>query len=94
MQSSFSHNCMHHYNIEIFNVFDPEIQLINNKPVIKIKLKELLSELKKFNVQTIIVLDYKKRNCCKIFHSSVKLIASDSDIDGAFKYMHQIIMTK
>ena len=39
-----------------------------------------------------LVLDYKKRNDCKIFHSSAKL--SDSGIDEAFKSMHQIIMTK
>ena len=58
------------------------------------KLKELLSELKKVKVQTILVLDYKKRNDCKIFHSSSKLIASDSEIDEAFKSMHQSIMTK
>ena len=68
------------------NPFDPELQLINIKPVIK--LKELLSELKKFKVQTILVLDYKKRNKCKIVHSSPKLIAIDSDIDEAFKSMH------
>ena len=61
--------------------------------MIKNKLKELLSELKKFKVQAILVLDDKKRNDSKIFHSSIKLIASDSDIDGAFKSIHQSIMT-
>ena len=76
------------------NLFNPELQLINTKPMIKNKLKELFSELKKFKVQTILVLDYKKRNDRKIFHSSAKLIASDSDIDEAFKSMHQSIMTK
>ena len=30
----------------------------------------------------------------KIFHSSAKLFASDSDIDEAFKFMHQKILTK
>ena len=59
--------------------------------MIKNKLKELLSELKKFKVQTILVLDYKKTNDRKIFHSSAKQIASDSDIDEAFKSMHQSI---
>ena len=29
-----------------------------------------------------------------IFHSSAKLIARDSDIDEAFKSMHQCTMTK
>ena len=57
----------------------------------QIKLKELISELKKFKVQTVIVLDYKKRNDCKIFHSSAQLISSNWDIDEAFKSMHQSI---
>ena len=50
--------------------------------------------MKKFNVQTIVVLDHKKRNNRKIFHSSAKLIAGDSGIDETFKSMHQSIMTK
>ena len=48
----------------------------------------------KFKVQVILVLDYKKRNDRKILYSSTKLIASDSDIDEAFKSMHRSIMTK
>ena len=94
VQSNSSNNCVHHYNVEILNLFDPELQLINTKPVIKNKLKELLSELKKFKIQTKLVLNYKKRNDHKIFHSGAKLIASDSDIDEAFNSMHQSIMTK
>ena len=62
--------------------------------MIKNKLKEFLSELKMVKVQTILVLDYKKRNDCKIFHSRTKLIVSDSNTDEAFKSMHQSIMTK
>ena len=42
----------------------------------------------------MLVLDYKKRNDCKIFHSSIKWFASDSDIDEACQSMHQSIMTK
>ena len=61
---------MRHYNVEVLNIFDPELQLINTKPMVKNKLKELLSELKKFKVQRILILDYKKRNDRKIFHSS------------------------
>ena len=76
------------------NLFDPELQLVNTKPIIKYKLKELLNELKKFKVLTILVLDYKKRNNRKIFHSSTKLITSDLDINEAFEYMYQSIMTK
>ena len=62
--------------------------------MIKNEFKKLLSELRKFIVQIIFVLDYKKRNDRKIFHSSAKLIASDSNIDEAFKSMRQSIMTK
>ena len=53
----------------------------------------MLSELKKFKVQTVLVLDYKKRNDRKIFHSNAKRIASDSDIDETFKSM-QLSITK
>ena len=94
MQSDSSDNCIHCYNVEIRNIFDPELQLIYTKPMIRNKSKELLSGLKKFKVQTILVLDYKKRNDNKIFHSSAKLIASDSDIEKTFKSMHQNLMTK
>ena len=85
VHTNSSDNCVHHYSVEIFDLFDPELQLINTKPVIKNILKELLNELKKFKVETILVLDYKKRNDCKIFHSNAKLIASESDIEEAFK---------
>ena len=59
MQSSSSDNCAYHYNVGILYSFDPELQLINTKPMIKNKIKELLSELKRFTVQKILVLDYK-----------------------------------
>ena len=94
MQPNTSDNCVHRYNVEILNLFDPELQLINTKPMIKNKLKELLSQLKKFKVHTILFLDYKKKNDHRTLHSSVKLIVNDSDIDEAFKSMHQSIMTK
>ena len=69
VQLNSSDNCVHCYNVEILNTFDSELELINTKPMIRIKLKE-------------------------IFYSSAKLIASDSDIDEAFKFMHQSIMRK
>ena len=94
IQSNSSDNCIHHYNVEVLSLFNPELQLINTKLMIKNKLKELLSELKKFKVQAILVLDYEKRNDRKIFHSSAKLNASDSGIVEAFKSMLQSIMTK
>ena len=94
MESNFSDNCVHHYNVDILNFFDPELQVINSKPVIKKKLDELLGELTNSTSQTISVLHYKKRNDHKIFHSSAKLTACDSESDETFKSMHQSIMTK
>ena len=94
VQSNSFDNCIHRYNVEILNLYDPELQLINTKTVTKNNLKELLNEFKKFKAQTILVLDYKKRNDLKIFHSYTELIASDSEIYKAFISMHQSIMTK
>ena len=91
MLTNSSDNFVHHYNVQILNVFYPEIQLSNTKSVIKNKL---LSELKKFKVQTVLILDYEKINVHKIFHSSAKLIAIDLDIAEAFKSMLQSITTK
>ena len=62
--------------------------------MIKKKFRKLFSELKKFKIKTILVLEYKQRYDRKIFHSNAKLIASDSDIDETFKSMHETIMTK
>ena len=42
-RSNSSGNCVHRYNIEILIRFDPELRLINTKPSIKNKLKDLLS---------------------------------------------------
>ena len=72
MQSSSFDNCIHHYNVEILNLFDPDLQLINTKLVIKNKLQASLSELKKFKAQTVLVLDYKKKKM--IVKSSIQVI--------------------
>ena len=52
IQSGSSDDCICPYNIKILNFFNPELQLINTKPITKNKLKELLSELKKFKFQS------------------------------------------
>ena len=39
IQLDSSDNCIHYYNVEILKIFDPELQLINIKPMIEIKLK-------------------------------------------------------
>ena len=50
VQSNSSDNCIHLYNVNMLNIFDPELQPINTKLMIKNKLNELLSELKKLKV--------------------------------------------
>ena len=55
---------------------------------------KIVTELKKFKVQAILVLDYKKRNDCKIFHWSTKLTANELDIDEAFTSIHRSIIKK
>ena len=50
--SSFD-NFICNYNVNTFNLFDPELQLINTKPIIKYKLKEFLSDIKRFKVYSI-----------------------------------------
>ena len=62
--------------------------MITTKTMIKNKLQELLSELKNFKISAVIFVEYKKRNDCEVFYSTVKLIASYSDIEEAFKSMH------
>ena len=92
MQSNSAENCLHCYKLRfwLFLIQNYDWLLINQW----LKAKELLSEFKKFKVQTILVLGYQKKNDHKIFHSSAKLINSDSDTDETFKSMHQSIMTK
>ena len=46
MLSNSFDNCVHHYKVEILNLFPPELQNINTNPVIRNKLKEFLSDLK------------------------------------------------
>ena len=94
VQSSSSDNYIHLYNVEILNLFDSELEHQDTESVIKKELKSFSVKFKKCKVQTVLVLGLKKRNDCKIFHPCTKLIASNSDIDKAFKSMYQSIMTK
>ena len=52
VESNYSDNFANHYNVEILNIFDPELQLINTKQVIINKLKLLSLKL---------VLSHKKK---------------------------------
>ena len=76
MQSSSSESYVLMYicNIEVLDFFNPELQLINTKSVMKNKLKDILSDLKEFTVQTVLALGNKKidyqKSTSKVFHSS------------------------
>ena len=84
---------MHCHKIEILNLFDTGLQLINTKPMIINKLKEMLSALKKFKAHAIFVLEYNKRNDHKMFHSITKLIVNNTHIEEAFK-IHALMHRK
>ena len=71
MQWNSSNNCVRRYNIEILNGFDRELKLTNTKPMMNSKLKELLSEMNKFKVQAILVLDTRKEVTVK---SSIRVL--------------------
>ena len=89
MQSKSTDKCVHNYNTEILKLFDPKLQLINSKPKIKNKLKEVLSERKNFKVQAILVLEHKKRIDRKIVHLSGKLYLLV--IQLSMKHLYQCI---
>ena len=40
------HNCINHYNVEVLNLFDPELQPINTKADIK-KIKSIVKRVEK-----------------------------------------------
>ena len=46
IEPNSSDKCVHHYIVEILNLFDPELQLINTKPMIKDKFKKLVREFR------------------------------------------------
>ena len=87
MLPNSSDNCIYLNNVEILNLFDPELQLKDLESPIKNKLKELLSKLKTFKGQTVLVFEM----IIKYFYMCSKLIAIDSDINKAFIFMHQNI---
>ena len=49
------------YNVEVLNSFNPELQLKDAEFAIKIKLIELLTQLKGFKFLTTLVLVFKKK---------------------------------
>ena len=43
VQSHSSNNCIHRYNVEVLNTFDPELQMINTKPMIIKQIKRIVN---------------------------------------------------
>ena len=56
VQSNSFDDCMHRFTVKILNIFDPELQFANTKPMMKSKLQELLSDLKKLKIQLLLVI--------------------------------------
>ena len=82
------------------NCFNPELQLKDTECPIKIKLIDLLSELKGFKFVTISVLKFKKiQSDVKILYSTfylsskVETIINESDIDDVFECICSIIIS-
>ena len=91
VQSSSSDNCLHHYNVKILNLFNPELltlEWLTLKQRLKINWKNYQMSCKSLKFRQ------SKKSDCKVFDSSAKLIASDSDNYGEFKSMYQSIITK
>ena len=71
MGSNSYDKCIHHYNDEILNLFDPEIQLINTKAMIKNKIWALLNDLEKFKFRQYFSLTIRKKIVLK---SSIRVL--------------------
>ena len=88
------------YNVEILNSFNPELQLKDTESTIKIKLIELLTQLKVFKFVTTLALVFKKiesKNKTKYntFYSSseAEVIINESDIDDVFQSIYTTIIS-
>ena len=55
-------NCVRQHDIEISNLFDLELQLVNLKPKVKNKLKDLIGELKNLKFKTVLILEHNKKD--------------------------------
>ena len=82
------------------NCFNPKLQLKDTECSIKIKLIDLLSELKGFKFVTTSVLKFKKiQSDVKILYSTfylnskVETIINESDIDDVFECICSIIIS-
>ena len=88
------------YNVEILNSLNPKLQLKSTESAIKIKLIEILTELKDFKFVTTLVLVFKKienkdKTKLENFYSNSKaeIIINESDIDNVFQSFYTTIIT-
>ena len=84
-----------HYNFEILNSYNPELQLKDTESAIKNKLKQLMTELRGFKFVTTLVLVFKKvesedKTKYGTFYSNSKaeIIVNESDINDMFKSIY------
>ena len=88
------------YNIEIFNSFNPELQLKDTESAIKSKLIDLSSELRGFKFVTTLVLVFKKiesedKTKYDTFYSNSKagVFTNESNIDDIFQSIYTTIIS-
>ena len=89
------------YNVEILNSFDSELPLKDSESAIKIKLMELLTQLKGVKFVTMLVLVFEKiesedKTKYNHFYSSSKteIMINESATDDAFKSIYTTVIAK
>ena len=87
-------------NVEMFNSFNPELQLKYTESAIKSKLIELVIQLKGFKFVTALVLVFKKiesedKTKYDNFYSgsNAEIIINESDIDDVFNSIYTTVIT-
>ena len=84
------------YIVEILNSFNLELQLKDTESVIRIKLNDLMIELKGFKFVKTIVLEFQKEEHDderKYFTSKAETIINESDIDDVLESINNTIIS-
>ena len=83
------------YNVEIWNSFNPKLQLKDTESTIKNRLIDLLTQMKGSKFVATLVLDFKKiksNNKTKYdtfhSHSKAEAIINESEIDDVFESIY------
>ena len=89
-----------HYNINILNPFNPQLELINVKSLVQKKIYIYIFVRRAENAQNSVLFNFRvqkigdRRSILTIFRLNSKLIWNDLEIDEAFKSMHQSVIKK